>query len=295
MIKQTLFFTTPVFLSLKYNQLVIQREGVNEIITRPIEDIGFVIVENQKVRFTISLLNALADNHVSVVFCNDRSMPCSMLMSLDSNVVQQEVYRYQVETSKPNQKRIWKEVITAKIRNQAALLHRLGKDGDELKPYYTNVLSGDSTNREGIAARQYWKQLFGATFTRQREGASPNALLNYGYAILRAATTRALLGSGLFPAFGIFHCNRYNAFPLADDMMEPYRPFVDEIVYHLYQNDIDVVLDTEVKQHLVRVLQTDVFMNKQVHPLQIALTYTSASLVKALKDKEETVKFPTLL
>ena len=234
MIKQTLFFASPASLSLKYNQLVIRRAEGEETITRPIEDIGFVIVENQQVHLTVPLLNALAEQNVSVIFCNGRSMPCSMLMPLESNVVQQEVYRYQVECSKPNQKRIWKEIVTSKIRNQAALLHRLGKDGDELKPHYSNVLSGDTTNREGAAARLYWQQLFGPGFSRQREGATPNDLLNYGYTILRAAVARALLGSGLYPAFGLFHRNRYNAFPLADDVMEPYRPFVDEVVYALY-------------------------------------------------------------
>lgn len=295
MIKQTLFFASPASLSLKYNQLVIRRAEGEETITRPIEDIGFVIVENQQVHLTVPLLNALAEYNVSVVFCNGRSMPASMLMPLESNVVQQEVYRFQVECSKPNQKRIWKDIVTAKIRNQSALLHRLGKDGDELKPYYSNVMSGDTTNREGAAARLYWQQLYGPAFNRQREGTSPNALLNYGYTILRAAVTRALLGSGLFPAFGLFHRNRYNAFPLADDVMEPYRPFVDEVVYALYQSNPEVVLDTAVKQQLVRVLHADVEMNKQVHPLQLALTYTSASLVKALKEKDASIKYPSFV
>lgn len=295
MIKQTLFFASPAFLSLRYNQLVIQRGEREETITRPIEDIGFVIIENQQVRFTVPLLNALAEHHVSVIFCNNCSMPCSMLMPLESNVIQQEIYRYQTEITKPNQKRIWKDIVTAKIRNQAALLHQLGKDGDGLRPYYKNVMSGDATNREGAAARFYWQQLYGPEFCRLRKGTPPNGLLNYGYTILRAAVTRALLGSGLFPAFGLFHRNRYNAFPLADDVMEPYRPFVDEIVYTLYQNNPQVVLDTEIKQQLVRVLHADVLMNKQVHPLQIALTYTSASLVKAFKEKNECIKYPTFV
>ena len=215
MIKQTLFFTTPVLLSLKYNQIEIRYKDVEEVITRPIEDVGVVIVESQLVQFTVPLLNALADNNVAVVFCNAQCMPNTMLMPLESNAVQQEVYRLQTEVSLPTKKRIWKEIIEHKIRNQAVLLDLLGRDGNLLKPYYMNVLSGDSDNREGLAAKIYWQQMYGRSFNRSRNGESPNSWLNYGYAILRAAVARALLGSGLFPAFGLFHRNRYNAFPLA--------------------------------------------------------------------------------
>ena len=234
MIKQTLFFTTPVSLSLKYNQIEIRYKDVEEVITRPIEDVGVIIVENQMVHFTIPLLNALADNNVAVIFCNAQCMPNTMLMPLESNAIQQEVYRFQIEASLPTKKRIWKDIIECKIRNQAALLDMLGRDGKVLKPYYMNVLSGDSDNREGLAAKIYWQQMYGRQFNRNRNGEDPNSLLNYGYAILRAAVARALLGSGLFPAFGLFHRNRYNAFPLADDVMEPYRPFVDYAVYQIF-------------------------------------------------------------
>ena len=157
MIKQTLFFTTPVSLALKYNQMEIRYKDVEEVITRPIEDVGVVIVENQMVHFTVPLLNALADNNVAVVFCNAQCMPNTMLMPLESNAIQQEVYRLQTDASLPTKKRIWKEIIEHKIRNQAALLDLLGRDGSLLKPYYMNVLSGDSDNREGLAAKIYWQ------------------------------------------------------------------------------------------------------------------------------------------
>lgn len=295
MIKQTLFFTTPVLLSLKYNQIEIRYKDVEEVITRPIEDVGVVIVESQLVQFTVPLLNALADNNVAVVFCNAQCMPNSMLMPLESNAVQQEVYRLQTEASLPTKKRIWKEIIEHKIRNQAALLDLLGRDGNLLKPYYMNVLSGDSDNREGQAAKIYWQQMYGRSFNRSHNGESPNSWLNYGYAILRAAVTRALLGSGLFPAFGLFHRNRYNAFPLADDVMEPYRPFVDYAVYQLFEDSPEACLDKEVKQQLVRVLFTDVKMKGQIRPLQVALSMTTASLVRALKDKKESIIYPSFV
>lgn len=295
MIKQTLFFTTPVLLSLKYNQIEIRYKDVEEVITRPIEDVGVVIVESQLVQFTVPLLNALADNNVAVVFCNAQCMPNTMLMPLESNAVQQEVYRLQTEASLPTKKRIWKEIIEYKIRNQAALLDLLGRDGNLLKAYYMNVLSGDSDNREGQAAKIYWQQMYGRSFNRSRNGESPNSWLNYGYAILRAAVARALLGSGLFPAFGLFHRNRYNAFPLADDVMEPYRPFVDYAVYQLFEDSPEACLDKEVKQQLVRVLFTDVKMKGQIRPLQVALSMTTASLVRALKDKKESIIYPSFV
>lgn len=295
MIKQTLFFATPVSLSLKYNQIEIRCKEVEEVITRAIEDVGVVIVENQMVHFTVPLLNALADNNVAVIFCNAQCMPNTMLMPLESNVIQQEVYRFQIEASLPTKKRIWKDIVEYKIRNQATLLDIIGRDGKILKPYYMNVLSGDSDNREGLAAKIYWQQMYGRQFYRNRNGESPNSLLNYGYAILRAAVARALLGSGLFPAFGLFHRNRYNAFPLADDVMEPYRPFVDYVVNQIYEFSPDASLDKSTKQMLVKVLFSDVKINGQIRPLQVALSMTTASLVRALKDKKECIVYPSFV
>ncbi|WP_308553837.1 type II CRISPR-associated endonuclease Cas1 [uncultured Mediterranea sp.] len=295
MIKQTLFFTTPVSLSLKYDQIEIRCKDTEEVITRPIEDVGVVIVENQMVHFTIPLLNALADNNVAVVFCNAQCMPNAMLMPLESNAVQQEVYRFQLEASLSTKKRIWKEIIEYKIRNQAALLDILGFDGKILKQYYMNVLSGDSDNREGVAAKIYWQQMYGRQFNRNRNGEPPNSLLNYGYTILRAAVSRALFGSGLFPAFGLFHRNRYNAFPLADDVMEPYRPFVDYIVYQIFEHSRDAFLEKETKRALARVLFSDVKINGQTRPLQVALSITTASLVRSLRDRKERIVYPSFV
>lgn len=295
MIKQALFFSNPVSLSLKYNQIEIRYKDIYEIITRPIEDVGFVIIENQTVHITIPLLNALANNNVTVVFCDNTFMPNSMLMPLETNTIQQEIFRVQLEVSQPTKKRIWKNIIENKIRNQAALLNKLGLDGNALKPYYMNVLSGDSDNREGAAAKIYWQQMFGEQFIRNRNGRYPNSILNYGYTILRAAVTRSLLGSGLFPAFGIFHRNRYNAFPLADDVMEPYRPFVDFAVKQIHDFSNNETIDKDTKQILLRTLFSDVKIRGQIRPLQIALSMTTASLVKAFKEKRENVIYPSFI
>ena len=172
-------------------------------------------------------------------------------------------------------------------------MNKFEKKGDILKTFYSNVKSGDADNREGIAAKMYWTQLFGKDFKRDRDGCFPNPLLNYGYSILRAATARAFLGSGLLPNLGIFHKSRYNAFPLADDVMEPYRPYVDEIVYSIYLQGYDE-LNKDVKASMLRLLTCDVKIGKVMRPLQIALTITTASLAKYYAGEIKTLSLPFL-
>lgn len=295
MIKQTLIFTSPVSLSLKDKQMVITFKDNKDTVTRPIEDVGFVVIENPMVSITVPLLNELADNNVAVIFCDKKMMPKTMLMTLDGNTIQQESYKYQLNASLPMKKNVWKQLVECKIKNQSLLLNKVGKGGGVLKPYYLNVKSGDSDNREGAAAREYWRLLFDDGFKREREGLPPNGMLNYGYTILRAAVTRALIGSGLYPAFGVFHRNRYNAFPLADDIMEPYRPFVDEIVYHLYYDGAVNELDSQTKRKLLRVLFSDVKMGNVTRPLENALSLTTASLLKMYKGESDKLSLPMLV
>lgn len=295
MIKQTLMFTSPVYLSLKDRQLVITFKDNKDTVTRPIEDIGFVVIEHPEVSVSIPVLNELADNNVSVIFCDRKKMPKTMLMTLDGNTTQQESYKYQLDASAPTKKNVWKQLVEYKIKNQALLLNKVGKNGDVLKQYYSNVKSGDTDNREGAAAREYWSRIFDDGFKREREGQPPNNLLNYGYTILRAAVTRALIGSGLYPAFGVFHRNRYNAFPLADDVMEPYRPFVDEIVYYLYYEDAVCELNSHAKGKLLRVLFSDVKMGKVTRPLENALSLTTASLLRMYKGEMDKLSLPIIV
>ena len=287
-------FSSPVYLSLKDQQMVITFKDNKDTVIRPIEDIGFVVIENPQVSISVPLLNELAENNVSVVFCDKKQMPKTMLMTLDGNTTQQESYKYQIDASAPMKKNIWKQLVECKIKNQALLLNKVGKNGDVLKQYYMNVKSGDTDNREGAAAREYWGRIFDDGFKRDREGQSPNNLLNYGYTILRAAVARALIGSGLYPAFGVFHRNRYNAFPLADDVMEPYRPFVDELVYHLYYDSAVSELDNQAKGVLLRVLFSDVKMGKVTRPLENALSLTTASLLRMYKGETDKLSLPMI-
>lgn len=294
MIKRTIVFTNPCRVSFKNGQLIIENHHSGEVSQAPVEDLGIVLVENQQTAITVPALNALSANNCGVVFCDAKHMPSSMLMSLDSNSVQSERYRDQVNASLPLKKNLWKQIVQNKIRNQSQLLIKLGLDGDQLKPYYSNVNSGDSDNREGIAAKLYWDELLGKDFIRSRFGSEPNSLLNYGYSILRAATTRAIIGSGLFPSFGLYHKNRYNAFPLADDLMEPYRPYVDYVVYQLCLAK-KVNLDVESKKELLSVLIADTRFDDCIRPLEIGLSQTTASLVRCFSGESKALSYPRLL
>lgn len=294
MLKRTLVFSNAVNLTLKNRQLVISfKEIEREPTSVPIEDIGCVIVENQRVGITIPLLNALTDNNVQVVFCNEHFMPNSMLLNLDNNITQGETLRNQMAASEPLKKQMWKQIVEAKIKNQSRLLDKTAHNGTILRPYYQNVKSGDTDNREGIAARLYFQELFGNDFIRDRQMPGINALLNYGYTILRAAVSRSLVASGLFPAIGIYHHHRSNAFPLADDMMEPYRPYVDEIVYEMACED-EMVLNQTVKAKLINVLYVDTEFENVTRPLSVGLSLSSASLVKCYAKEQNTLNFPLL-
>lgn len=294
MIKRSLFFTSAVSLSLKNAQIVISfKENEREKTTIPIEDVGYVILENQQIIITLPLLNALIDNNVALIVCDRNFMPHCQLQPLSANTTQAECYKNQIKASEPLKKNLWKQVVEAKIENQSKLLLKLGKDGNLLKPFFKSVKSGDSENKEGLAARLYWKELF-PNFVRNSGGEDfINAFLNYGYTILRAAVARSLMGSGLYPAFGIFHRNRYNAFPLADDIMEPYRPYVDELVYHLVEKG-EIEINTKNKSELIKILTQDVLFDSIKRPLDIGLTTTTSSLVKCFAGESKKLLYPRI-
>ena len=294
MLKRSLVFMHPATLSLRNGQMVIIRKEIpDDNLTVPIEDIGLVMINHAMVSLTIPLLNALTEQNVAVIFCNEKGMPASMLYNLQSNTTQGETLRNQLEAGEVLKKTLWKQIIETKIKNQAALLNKMGKEGSILKPLYTNVKSGDSDNREGIAARLYWTALFGRDFIRDRNIPGINSLLNYGYSVLRAAVTRALVSSGLFPALGIFHHHRSNAFPLSDDLMEPFRPFVDEIVFELTTQD-ETELSTATKSRLIRVLYVDTYFSKVTRPLSVGLSMTMASLAKCYAKEQKKLVVPLL-
>lgn len=295
MLKRTLLFTNPCRLTLKDRQIVIELIEHAEVTTAPIEDIGFLVLENQKIIITLPLLDEMIQNNVAVIFCDSTHYPASMLLNLNGHHLQQEIFRHQIEAGAPLKKNLWKQTVEAKIRNQAALLKYIGKEYKHVAYFSGNVKSGDSDNREGAAARIYWPVLFGDDFSRQRFGPPPNNMLNYGYAILRAAVARALAGSGLLATLGIHHHNRYNAFCLADDIMEPYRPFVDGLVFQLYEQfGCSGDLTSDLKMRLFEILSVDVGFKKIKRPLMIGLSMTTASLAKCYAGQSAKIEYPTL-
>jgi CRISP-associated protein Cas1 len=296
MLKRSLFFANPCRLSLKDKQMLIQLKETGELKSASIEDLGFVVLEHAQISISMPLIDELVKNNVALVFCGRDYHPSSMLLNLNGHHLQQELFSQQVLASLPLKKGLWKQVIEAKINMQAALLKALGRDYERVQLFANNVKSGDPENREGAAARAYWPLLFGRGFIRERYGSPPNNLLNYGYAVLRAAVARALAGSGLLATLGIHHHNRYNAFCLADDIMEPYRPFVDALAFELYDPNEDLFeLTTEIKLKLVGILSADVKMGKQTRPLMVALSTTTASLARCYMGQTKRIVYPGLI
>jgi len=295
MLKKTLFFHNAYHLSIKYNQLIITDKNSREKTQRPVEDLGFVILDHQQITFTQSVIQHLAANNVAVVFCNKKHHPASMLFHLDTHQTQNEHFRAQVEASKPLKKQLWKQTVKAKIYNQAALLDFIGEEGDALRYMARQVKSGDTSNEEGRASRHYWDLLFYEDFHRRRHGPPPNNMLNYGYTILRAGVARALMGSGLLPTIGIHHHNKYDAYCLADDIMEPYRPYVDQHVLELYETgQYGDDLRPEIKVKLLEILSGDIFIGDKKRPMMVGVSETTASLARCFKGEQRKIKYPEL-
>jgi len=293
MLKRTLFISNPYHLSLKNSQLVVSEKAGMPVKTAPIEDIGFVVLDNPQISFTMKLVEELNENNVAVVFCDSKHLPSSMLLPLDTNHIQNELFRAQINASEPLKKNLWKQTVEAKIKNQARLLEKLGINGNPLKVLAKTVKSDDGDNREGFAARIYWNALFGKEFIRDRFGNPPNMYLNYGYIILRSAVARALSGSGLLATLGIHHRNRYNAFCLADDIMEPYRPWVDEIAANMEEKyPAEYMLRKEHKAELLQLMAADVKIGENKRPLMVALSQTTASLARCFSGETRKISYP---
>lgn len=302
MIKKTLFFGNPAYLSVKNSQLVVKRtdsETQQEVVrTVPIEDIGVVVLEDRQITITNVALDALLQNNCAVITCDEKHMPAGMLLPLEGNTIQSERFANQIDASLPLKKQLWQQTVQAKIRNQASVLKRLSDvEVGCMLAWANDVKSGDSDNLEGRAAAYYWKNIFPSLpgFTRDREGEMPNNLLNYGYAIVRAVIARALVASGLLPTLGIHHHNRYNAYCLADDIMEPYRPYVDELVINIMRSDIDYgELTPELKKQLLGLPVAEVLIGGQRSPLMVAASQTTASLCKCYSGELRKMAYPTM-
>lgn len=297
MIKRTIYCGSPAYLSVKDEQLSIKPRDENaETFSIPIEDIGYLELDNQQITLSAALLTRMAQENCAISVCDNSHIPIGLYLPISGHSVHTERMKPQLSAKLPLNKRLWQQTIKQKIENQAAVLQKFGKPFQSLKKKAEAVQSGDSTNQEGIAAGYYWKTLFGKQFIREREGDMPNALLNYGYAILRAILARAIVGTGLLPSLGIFHKNRYNSFCLADDMMEPYRPFADALVYSYYEENKELMMvDKQAKKHLLQIPVLDVGWGTETRPLMNAAQLTASSLWKCYNNEEKNIAYPHFL
>lgn len=308
MIKKTLYFGNPAYLSLRNAQLVIklpevensaslpERMKLQSEVTKPIEDLGVVVLDNKQITITSGVIEALLENNCALITCDSKSMPVGLMLPLYGNTTQNERFRKQLDASLPLRKQLWQQTVQAKIRNQAAVLSACTNGETKcMIAWAGDVRSGDPDNLEARAAAYYWKNLFAEVpgFVRDREGIPPNNLLNYGYAILRAVVARSLVISGLLPTLGIHHHNRYNAYCLADDIMEPYRPYVDELVYGLFkQYGNEVALTKEVKFSLLSIPTLEVRLGGRRSPLMVAVGQSTASLYKCFSGELRRILYP---
>jgi CRISPR-associated protein Cas1 len=311
MIKRTLYFGNPAYLSLNLAQLKVRLPDVEKhtelsetfkkeaVATIPIEDIGIVLLDHKQVTITQALMEALLDNNVVLITCNSTHHPSGLMMPLNGNTIQSERFREQINASEPLKKQLWAQTVEQKIKNQKLHLEYLELNTLFLKPILKNIKSGDGENAEGIAAAYYWKTLSPALlhkegeFRRNRDGAAPNQYLNYAYAILRATMARSIVSAGLLPTLGIHHKNRYNAYCLADDLMEPYRPLVDKVVCDLVkENGLQDDLTQSIKQTLLKIPAMDVLIEGEKSPLMIATQRTAVSLSKCFSGEQRKLLYP---
>jgi CRISPR-associated protein Cas1 len=296
MIKRTLFFGNPAYLSTKNDQLVLNYPDSEEEKSIPIEDLGFVVLEHPQITITNGLLMKLVQNKTAVITCDKQHMPCSFFQPLVGHSEQTERMRYQLNASLPLKKQLWQQTVMVKIDNQANHFLLRDKNALRLKRYVKEVKSGDFGNEEALAAAFYFQNLFDIEgFSRNQKDIAPNNLLNYGYAILRAVAARALVSSGLLPSVGIFHQNKYNPFCLADDVMEPYRPFVDILVYDIVESGCNIEeLNRNIKSSLLMIPAIDVIIDGKKSPLMNAMSRTTSSLYDCFEGSRRKILYPEL-
>jgi CRISPR-associated protein Cas1 len=297
MIKRTLYFGNPAYLKTANEQLVIEMHDSGETKTTPIEDIGLLILDHQQITITQAAMARLLAGNTALITCDHTHHPTGMMLSLDGHTLQSQKFQAQVDASLPLKKQLWQQTVVAKIENQAALLQIQKEENKLLLTYAREVKSGDSENHEAKAAAYYWKRVFPSflEFKRERYGPPPNNLLNYGYAILRALVARSLVASGLLPTLGIHHRNQYNAYCLADDIMEPYRPFVDKVICQIIRgNGKFLEMTPSMKKALLEIPAMDVRMDDQKSPLMNAVQRTTASLAKCFEGKTRKLLYPEL-
>ena len=296
-IKQTLYFSNPCYLSVKRKQLCIKlyKEKEEEIITRSIEDIGFIVLDHPQITITHHAIQLLQENKAIILSCDKKHLPQGLMLPLAGHSLQSKKYKSQIEASLPLKKSLWQQTIQYKIINQIEVLKKLEKPYRRLEILQQRVTSGDTENAEGQAAAYYWKQYL-PSFKRDQDGEPPNNLLNYGYTILRSMVARSLVVAGLLPTLGIHHKNQYNAYCLADDIMEPARPFIDLLVHEMHdEKNMESFLQPESKRKLLSIMTADALFGKKKSPLMVGYGMTAASLADCYMGKKRKINYPLLI
>jgi len=297
MIKKTIYFGNPKYLSVSLNQLKITDPSDQQVSSIPIEDIGLVVVDHQQITLTQRVVNQLIGNNAAILWCGDNHLPISMTLPMADNDTFSQKARCQIQATEPLKKQLWKQTVSAKIQNQIAVLRYFGHPTAKLEKMLVRIGSGDPENVEGQAAAIYWQFLFEPfDVTRGRYEPFPNAHFNYGYAILRAVIARNLVGSGCLPILGIHHTNKYNAYCLADDIMEPYRPIVDKVILEYLHNktDWEEQLTKEDKAFLLQIPVIDIEIEGKKSPLMVGAQRTTASLVRCYEGVLNKIRYPIL-
>lgn len=284
--KRTISIQKPSKLKMQLNQLLIEQEG-KVAGSIPMEDLGVIVLEHPQISVTHAVFGKALEFNTAIITCNEFYHPVGLLLPLEGHSKQRKMFEAQLMASEPLKKQLWQDVVSKKLANQARVMEsQQAEKALYIKNLSTQVKSGDSENREAQGAAYYWRHLFGAPLQRERGGAAPNSFLNYGYAILRAMTARALVSAGMLPTWGIHHRNQYNAYCLADDMMEAYRPMVDQKVLEIYTGEVDQGLTTEVKSVFWKMAQWDTKTSTGIRPLELALGETASSLQKSFVTKQ---------
>lgn len=292
MIKRVLCFENPARLSLKLAQMVVELQDVTR--TLPIEDIGVVILDHKQITITHALIDALLANNVAIVTSNDKHLPVGLMLPLDGNTLQSERFRAQIDASEPLKKQMWQQTVVAKILGQAHVLGTQLIEHNNMLKWSKDVRSGDTDNMEARAAAYYWRNMFEKdAFIRDPQGLPPNNFLNYGYSVVRAMMARALVGAGLLPTLGIHHHSRYDAYCLADDIMEPYRPFVDMKVLEVWEKgEVTSDISSEQKRQLLALTTMDVNISGHRSPMMLAIQATAQSVQKCLSGEARKKIYP---
>jgi CRISPR-associated protein Cas1 len=280
------------FVSVSNGLLTLDVDG-HEKFTVPPSEVAAVIAANYAVTLTREALATLAEAGAQVIVCDKRAMPVAMLLPLTGFHQPASRLRIQADAKRPVLKRLWRQIVRNKVRSQAAMLRSLGKDDSGFEELAKEVRSGDTTNIEAQAAKAYWSRLFGTDFRRNADAEDHNRLLNYGYALVRAMTCRAVCAAGLHPGLGVHHHHRANPFCLADDLMEPFRPVADGVVAAIVSAEgPDVFMTPDTKRRLLEIVQQRVSVGGERRLLFDAMTRSALSLAAVLEGRRKRLELP---